>query len=179
MGRPVLVLPEEIQAALRLSAGMGDPQILDSLLATIADQGWGYQPSATALGLHRQTVRQRAQRGTLGLQGLPAVPEAPRAVRPEPPALSEAERAELAQLNKLAQQLRAEHGEEDPRRVASERLSALIDELTKKKIRYKEIAEVLGVRPMTVRARLKRHGYRQINPKLTPYRGHRPQEVHA
>lgn len=175
MGRPVLVLPEQTQADLRRLSGMDDPQILNRYLHLLADAGWGYQPAATALGLHRQTVRQRAQQGLVDVAGLPPVPEVPQAPTvPQRPALTEQETQRLRALNVLAQQLRPEHPENDPRRLASEELSALINTLTQRKITYQQIGEVLGVAKMTVRARLKRHGYRTVNPALRPYQGHRP-----
>lgn len=177
MGRPVLVLPEETQVDLRRLHGMDDPVLLNTYLAQLADAGWGYQPSATALGMHRQSIRQRAAQGLnvpLGPPQLPIVPEPPRKSLPTSPAISGPEANRLRRLNGLAQKLRPEHGPKDPHRRASEELSAFIDALTKRGVQYKQIGAVLGIKPMTVRARLKRHGYRRPNPALKPYQGKRP-----
>lgn len=177
MGRPVLVLPEETQAELRRLAGMDDPVLLNTYLAEIADAGWGYQPSATALGLHRQSIRQRAARavsGSLSAVQLLAVPTPPKRKKPVPATITEPEANRLRRLNGQAKKLRPEHAATDPRRLASEELSAFIDELTQRGVQYKQVAAVLGIKPMTVRARLKRHGYRKTNPALEPYRGFRP-----
>lgn len=178
VGRPVLVLPERIQTELRLAAGLGDRHVLDSLLREIAEKGWGYQAAATALGLSRQTVYERAQRGSLGLQGLPEVPFA-REPRPEPPALTQAEKTRLRELQRKAVQLRGYHKTNDPRRKASEELSALIDELTRRKITYAQIGAALRVEPMTVRARLRRHGYRTTEPSLRRYRAAEQEEIRS
>lgn len=178
VGRPVLVLPKRIQTELKLAARLDDRHVLDSLLREIAEKGWGYQPSATALGLSRQTVFERAQRGSLGLPGLPEVPLA-REPRPEPPELTQDEKERLSQLQEQAVQLRGFHKDDDPLRKASEELSALIDELTQRKITYAQIGEVLQVEPMTVRARLRRHGYRTTEPSLRRYRAAVQEEIRS
>lgn len=180
MGRPVLVLPEQTQEVLRALAAAKDPQPLDSYLAALADAGWGYQPAARVLGINREWARTRAHRGSLGPQDLPPVPEVPRKPeRPAPPTLSPKQARRLRALNQRARQLRAEHPADDPRRLASEELSWLIDELTKQGITYQQMGAAMGIKARSVRDRLHRHGYRSGGPKLVPYRGRRPEEAHA
>lgn len=176
MGRPVLALPDEIEQELRRLHELPEQDLLNAYLSLLAERGWGYQPAATVLGMHRQSVRQRAQQGDQrALKGaaLPTVPEA-RPGPPKPPAITPAEEERLLDLKKRSEGLRAEHPADDPRRLATEQMTKLIDQLTKRKITYAQIAKVLGVRPMTVRARLMRHGYRNGYASLPLYRGKRP-----
>jgi hypothetical protein len=77
----------------------------------------------------------------------------------------------LRRLQRRAVQLRGFHSATDPRRKASEELAKLIHELAGKGVPYRAMAEAMGVRPMTVRERLKRHGYRTVAPGMRPYRG--------
>lgn len=180
MGRPVRELPEQAVQELHRLYAMDETHLLDAYLRALADAGWGYQPSATVLGVSRQTIHQRAMRGSPEHEGLPEVPRPP--TRPErlrsaPPTLTQGQIRKLKTLQAQAVQLRGHHKPDHPWRVASEELSRMIDELTRVEITYREIGAAIGVQPMTVRARLKRHGYRLTNPTLPPYGGHRPQEA--
>jgi DNA-directed RNA polymerase specialized sigma24 family protein len=178
MGRPVRELPEQAVLELRRLYAMDETHLLDAYLRALAEAGWGYQPSATVLGVARQTIHQRVLRGSLECEGLPEVPALPtRPERPAPPTLSREQVKRLRALQAKAVKLKGHHKPDDPRRQASEELSRFIDELTRVEISYKEIGAAIGVQPMTVRARLKRHGYRLTNPTLKPYGGHRPQEA--
>lgn len=176
MARPVLTLPGETQDHLRRLAGGDDPQRRDDYLAALYDAGWPYAAAATVLGLARETIREWAQKGFPDADKLPPVPQPPE--RPEPPQrlswgeLTDPERRQLRALQNLASELRGHHDLDAPERRASEDLSAMIDELTTRKdgrLTYAQIGEAMGVRPMTVRARLKRHGYRTTNPTLRQY----------
>lgn len=171
MGRPVRVLPEQTQADLRRLAGTEPPELLGYFLGALNDAGWGYQPAATALGLSRQQVHSRALHGHQMDGQIPEVPPLPeRPQKPPRPVLSRAEARQLRTLQDKAVQLRGHHSANHPYRLASERLSKLINDQLERGIGYKDIGDVIGVKPMTVRARLKRHGYRVTNPALRPYR---------
>lgn len=180
MGRPILKLPEHAAQVLLRLREMEDSRPLNSYLRALADKGWGYQSSATVLGLSRQTVHQHAKRGSLNcdlIPEAPPVPPHPRPERPEPPSLSREQIRRLRTLQNLAVKCRGHHRPGDPRRKASEELSRMINDLTKEGINYPTIGAAIGVRPMTVRARLKRHRYRRTNPSLKPYGGYRSQEA--
>jgi hypothetical protein len=77
------------------------------------------------------------------------------------PTLSAAEVEELRSLHVLARELRGNHAADDPRRVASERVTSILaDLLDNRGFMYKELADLLGVTIGAIRMRLKNHGYK-------------------
>jgi hypothetical protein len=186
--RPARILPEQTQQELR-EIWADDQARAGAFIRELNEAGWGFNSSAKALGISRETARKRAQDAPHDVGWLPAVPEAPpkverpRKERPSPPEIPWEVAKRLRELHRLGHQLRGEHAEDDPRRVASEDLTRLMDELTRQGHSYAQIGAELGLKPMSIRGRLKRHGYRRPNPSLTPYAGRRPdkekQEVAA
>lgn len=176
MGRPPgpsRVLPLSLADQLRELDRMGQRDRTVALLRAIADAGWGYQASAIALGVTRQTVsvwvKDADPELVAGFEVPPWRPKAaPVKVRPQ---LTEAERRELIQLQGQARMLRPEHGPGHPARLASERLSEVLDAHTRRGISFPQLAEAIGLRPKSVRARLMRHGRRKLESGMKAYRG--------
>jgi hypothetical protein len=177
--RPARILPEQTQQELREIWAV-DQERAGAFIRALNEAGWGFNSSAKALGISRETARMRAHDapGTTGeLPPVPPAPpkvERPRKERPGPPPISDEVAERLVLLHYSARKLRGEHAEDDPRRVAFEDLTKLLHELTEKGHTYAQLGGVIGLKPMSIRGRLKRHGYRQPNPGLTPYAGRRP-----
>lgn len=168
---------EDAETLVRLRVtSITDPAGTPELCAWLRDaRNYGYtlECLASEVGLTRERIRQLVLKAPETPAAAPVV-----GARPEPvdlpwpdlkaswlrwprPQLSPAEVAELRALQNQARELRGSHSADDPRRLASEQLSArLADLMENAGFTYGELAGALGVEPMTVRARLKRHGHR-------------------
>lgn len=145
-------------------------------LAAASAYGYTFEALGRVIGLSRQRAQKLAATAPPDVPDVPpvaGVPAPPPVDLPWPstdtpgwrrrprPTLSVDEAFRLRDLHKLASGLRGNVPADHPKRVASERLSAILAELVDDPgFTYGELAAVLGVGKGTIRSRLKAHGYR-------------------
>lgn len=175
-------LPAEFAASLRALAaevghggrgGKTDGSVrLDAALMAARLQGWTLQALADAIGVTREAIRQRAERGRARAD-IPTVPMPPRrpTPMPQPPKknrlLIRPEVADrLREMHAIARTVNGGTAEDDPRRAVSVEFTKWLHELVEQGVTIYRIAEELGVTHLAVRARLARHGYRDPLPSM-------------
>lgn len=143
---------------------------LNVLLRRAREAGWTLKVLGQAIGITCEGVRVRSMKPGSD-EDLPNVPAWPR--KPPKPARAPkgqptvpADTAErLRRLNVVARTVNGAVPAGDPKRRASEELSALIADLIDNQgVAGAEVARTMGVPWGTVRARMARHGYRKSAP---------------
>jgi hypothetical protein len=139
---------------------------LNAVLMMARLQGWTLQALADAIGVTREAIRQRADRGRARAD-IPTVPMPPRrpTPMPQPPKnnrlLIRPEVAErLREMHAIARTVNGGTAADDPRRTVSVQFTEWLSKLVEQGVTVYRIAEELGVTHFAVRARLARHGYR-------------------
>ena len=152
---------------------------LDAYLYALTHKGgWTLQSISDVIGITRERVRQRVERAKECNFAIDYV-DVPIYVKPVPvkeyvrprPKLNSSQVRKLRNLHSMAKNLRGKCGDTSERR-ASEALSAYLNELIYENGYWTaDVARAMGVKVITVRARLSRFGYRPLAPSQKPYQG--------
>jgi hypothetical protein len=174
----VTLLTEAIEA--RPTAG---PEALFAIIHSLRESGWTLNAIALPLGVTRETVRlwAKAAEATDGLPALdlPAPPTPPPTKSQVDAKRVSTKRAlatardnrildkvlpELLSLQEQAQGLRGPSELDPATAAASKRYTELLAEARSAGISPTVLARALGIKPVTIAARLRRHGYRPKAP---------------
>lgn len=163
-------VPDEFGDRLRHLRTIRSPR-LGATLNLAREQGWTLTALGKAMGITRERVRQIVDQEPwqpYPPDVLTPVPEPPRRPQRQPRlsvSVDPDTARQLRELWALARRCNGVTAADDPRRVASERLSLLLATLVGRGVTpYHLAVHVLGCRPSAIYLRLGRHGYRPYPP---------------
>lgn len=166
------VLPDEFSAVLRSMRAEADPRYVATLAQAVRD-GWTLTALGDALGITREGVRIRIVKGytEYPTKDLPEIPRAPRRPTPTPKVrrrllLNEEMAERLRSMQAVAVTVTGGTPVDSEKRRISEEFSAILADLVEQGVTANHIAQVLGLEPSGVYARLARHGYRKPSPSV-------------
>lgn len=171
-----LVVPGAMRVrlvALYAATRHGKSADLDNYIATARALGWTLQSIADALAITGEAVRLHQRKGVIDHDLVVPTPPARAKAgyrRRRWPMIPRAMADEMRELQAAATRVRGSTPLDHPNRRATERLSELIAEARLRGVRYRDIAEVLGVTAVAVQLRLGRHGYVNNPPSQPAYR---------
>lgn len=146
-----------------------DIDVFDGLIRALVERGWTFTSIANVIGVTREAVRQRANRGDTRwvdkdvLNDLPIPPLKP---VPEPhyreprPSLSDETAAYLKEMQRRTAPLNGGYPADHPIREEAKRMMAVVQREIDRGVSAYSISRTLGVTPAAIYSRLTRYGLR-------------------